>query len=213
MMTQAFYTGISGIRGNQYAIDVVSNNMANISTVGYRGAEYEFASLFEESLAGAGTSTVGLGSKLQATSMKGGQGILQLTDRSTDLAILGDGWFGTLGEDDPVYTRDGSFTFDENDDLVSLDGFHVLGTLANNINEDGILTNKVDSLPLGNVGEQEKLRFPKTLSYPPEATTTVRYEGNLGNDDEIRIMGAGIVDIENNKNNLNYLLLWTQTNL
>jgi len=100
MMTQAFYTGISGIKSNASAIDVVSDNLANISTVGFRGSEYEFSSIFEErinSVASSGTSSIGIGSQLQATAIKGGQGVLQLTDKSTDLAILGDGWFGIQG--------------------------------------------------------------------------------------------------------------------
>ena len=222
MMTQAFYTGISGIRSDQYAIDVTSNNIANISTTGYRGAEYEFASLFEGSLNtsdSSTSSTVGLGTRLQATSLKESQGVLELTDRSTDLAILGDGWFGVENNGEAIYTRDGAFTFDANDDLVSLSGFHVLGTMGNNISANDILTTQLDAVSLGDVDAQEKLRFPKDLAYPPEPTTAVSYTGNLAelNDssssqtlDAIRTMGAGIVDPQNNKNNLK--LTFTPTN-
>ena len=48
MMTQALYTGISGIQANQKAIDITSDNLANISTVGFRGSQAEFSTLFEE---------------------------------------------------------------------------------------------------------------------------------------------------------------------
>ncbi|PHQ90220.1 MAG: flagellar basal body rod protein, partial [Sulfurimonas sp.] len=205
MMTQAFYTGISGIRTNQYAIDVVSDNMANISTVGFRGSEYEFASLFEERLSTASsvsTSSVGIGTRFQTTAIKTGQGVLQLTDRSTDLAILGNGWFGIEGNGKPIYTRDGSFTFDANDDLVSVDGFHVLGTLGSNISADDVLIATVEETPLGSVGTQVKLRFPQSLTYPAEATTTATFGGNLGNADETRTIGVGVVDPQNNKNHL-----------
>lgn len=205
MMSQAFYTGISGIRSNAYAIDVVSDNMANISTIGFRGSEYEFASLFEERIATASstsTSSIGAGSRLQATSIKSGQGSLQLTERSTDLAILGDGWFGIQGNDKPLYTRDGSFTFDENDDLVSLDGFHVLGTLGNNISDNDVLTSKIDEILLAEVGAQEKLRFPKSLVYPPEPTQNAKFLGNIGTANEIRTIGAGVIDPLSNKNHL-----------
>ena len=212
MMTQAFYTGISGIRSSGYAIDVVSDNMANISTVGFRGSEFEFASLFEESLSttsSATTSTIGVGSRLQTTALKSGQGSLQLTDRSTDLAILGDGWFGIQGNGKPIYTRDGSFTFDSNDDLVSLDGFHVLGTLGNNISDDDILTAKIDEIALGSIDTQEKLRFPKSLVYPSEPSTIANFGGNIGHLDELRTIGVGVVDPENNKNHLK--LTFTRT--
>ncbi|MDQ7045277.1 MAG: flagellar hook-basal body complex protein [Sulfurimonas sp.] len=211
-MSQAFYTGISGIRSNQYAIDVVSNNMANVSTVGFRGSNYEFASLFEEQLSTAtsvASSSIGLGSRLQATSMVDGQGVLQLTDRSTDLAILGDGWFGIQGEGDPVYTRDGAFTFDANDDLVSLDGLHVLGTLGGNISDNDVLTSTIDEIPLGPIASQEKLKFPKSLTFPPVATSLATFSGNLGNLDEVRTMSAGVVDSQSNKNELK--LTFTRT--
>ena len=203
MMTQAFYTGISGIKSNSSAIDVVSDNLANINTVGFRGSEYEFASIFEERInnGAPGSNSIGIGSQLQATSLKSGQGVLQLTDKSTDLAILGDGWFGIQGNDKPIYTRDGAFTFDANDDLVSLDGLHVLGTMGGNISDD-VLTTKLDEVPLGAVTAQEKLRFPKSLVYPPEATTRAQFLGNIGTENEVRTIGAGVVDPQSNKNHL-----------
>ena len=181
MMTQAFYTGISGIRSDQYAIDIVSDNIANLSTVGFRGAEYEFASLFEENLnttSSSITSSVGVGSRLQATTSKMSEGVLETTDRSTDLALLGEGWFGIQSTGRPVYTRDGAFNFDANNNLVSNDGFHVLGTMTGNIDGE-VLTNDIEETILGDVTAQEKLSFPNELYYPPVATTTATFSGNL----------------------------------
>jgi len=125
MMTQAFYTGISGLKSNQTSIDILSNNLSNISTVGYRGYNVEFASLFEESLktASSSSNSVGVGVRSQASSMNRDQGSIQLSDKSTDLAIVGNGWFGIQGESDPMYTRAGNFTFDRDSDLVTSDGY------------------------------------------------------------------------------------------
>jgi len=203
-MTQAFYTGISGIRSNQYAIDVVSDNLANIGTVGFRGSEYGFASMFESAVISASDATdntIGVGSRIQSTTLKETQGSLILTDRNTDLAIMGDGWFGIKGEGKALYTRDGSFTFNSNDDLVSVEGLHVLGTMGGNI-ANNTLTSVIDEIKLGKVGTQEKLQFPKYLTYPPEATTKATFMGNIGTSDELRTMGAGVVDSQNNKNHL-----------
>ena len=204
-MTQAFYTGISGIRSNQFAIDVVSDNLANISTTGYRGSKYEFASLFESAVTSAnGTavdSSVGIGTRVQATTLDEKNGSLQLSDRSTDLAILGNGWFGVEGAGDPIFTRNGAFIFDADDDLVTNDGLHVLGTMGGNIDGE-TLTNKLDDIALGDVTAQEKLRFPKTLTYPPEPSSLATFVGNLGSTSEVRTMGAGVVDPQNNKNHL-----------
>jgi flagellar hook protein FlgE len=212
MMTQAFYTGLSGLKSNSYAIDVVSDNLANISTVGFRSSEYEFASLFETNINTSSTSSsvdssVGVGSRVYATSFVEDQGQILSSDRNTDLAIHGDGWFGIQEANDIVYTRDGTFNFDANNDLVSLDGFHVLGTMGGNINGE-TLVKKIDEVPLSDIEKQEKLRFPKYLVYPQEATTTAKFIGNIGAEDEIQTMGAGVVDPENNKNSLK--LVFTQ---
>jgi len=204
MMTQAFYTGISGIKNNATGIDVVSNNIANINTVGYRGYTTEFSSLFEESI-NTGTvsgSSSGYGVQVQATSMIKDQGTLALSDRSTDIAILGDGWFGVQGKHEPIYTRDGAFTFDANSDLVTIDGYHVLGTMGGNIAQGDVLSGKIDEILLGSVSEQEKLRFPKTLTYPPEPTTNAKFLANLGVGFEPITVGASAVDPQNNKNHL-----------
>ena len=209
MMTQAFYTGISGLKSNQTGIDIVTDNLANISTVGFRGYNTEFASMFEDSLNTASsnsstTSSVGLGVQMQASTMIRDQGVIQLSDQSTDLAIVGDGWFGIAGGDDQdtMYTRAGNFTFDRDSDLITPDGHYVLGTMGGNISADGLLTGVLAEVPLGEVGVQEKLRFPQTLVYPPEPSTSAKYLGNLGSEDELRTMGAGVIDPLNNKNNL-----------
>lgn len=213
MMTQAFYTGLSGIKSNQFALDVVSDNLANISTTGFRGAEYEFSTLFEDALntdseGSSVSSTTGLGTQINATSTMMATGTISSTERNTDLAILGAGWFGVVGEGDPVFTRNGSFSFDSNNDMITQDGFHVLGTMANNISTDGILTQVVEKTELGDVATQGKLQFPKSLTYPSQATSYVNFFGNLGSADEVIKMGSSVIDPEGNINNLS--LTFTQ---
>ncbi|MDD2789668.1 MAG: flagellar hook-basal body complex protein [Sulfurimonas sp.] len=206
MMTQAFYSGISGIKTNSTGIDVVSDNIANISTTGFRGYDLEFTSLFEKNIASIGKNaldnTVGVGSRVQATSMMQSTGVLSLTDRSTDLAINGEGWFAIQGAGKPVYTRDGTFSFDANDDLVSLEGYHVLGTMGNNISADNVLTSRIDTLQLGSVNAQEKLRFPSTLSYPTEPSSEANFFANIGVGTEPQTVSANVIDPQGNRNNL-----------
>ncbi|NOR58660.1 MAG: flagellar hook-basal body complex protein [Sulfurimonas sp.] len=209
MMTQAFYTGISGLKSNQGGIDIITDNLANISTVGFRGYNTEFASMFEDSLNttsknSSTSSSIGAGVQLQAATMNRDQGVIQLSDQSTDLAIVGNGWFGIQGSTDAndMYTRAGNFTFDVDNDLVTPDGYYVLGTMGGNINADGVLTGILDEVKLGEVDAQQKLRFPKTLTYPAEASTQAKFIGNMGTDDAVQTMGAGVVDGFNNKNHL-----------
>ncbi len=204
MMTQAFYSGISGVKTHSAGIDIVSDNLANVSTVGYRGNDYEFSSLFDtmvNTTEGSVNSTVGIGTQLSATPMMQGVGSEILSDRSTDMAILGNGWFGVQGEGKPLYTRDGNFTFDKNDDLVTPDGYHVLGTMGGNI-KDGVLTKTLSEIPLGSVAAQEKLNFPKSLAYPPEASTIAKFDGNIGTETNVQTMGATVIDANSDKNDL-----------
>ena len=206
MMSQAFYTGISGLKNYSTGIDVIANNLANISTVGFRGYSAEFASLFEDTLQETSTihsDNVGGGVRVQTSGMNNSQGTLMIGDRSTDLAILGDGWFGIIGEkEETIYTRDGAFSIDANADLVTADGYYVLGTLANNISEENVLTKQLGETPLGDVNTQEKLRFPQTLTFPPQPSTKVNFLGNIGVGYEPVAMGAAVVDAQNNRNDL-----------
>ncbi|MFA5234870.1 MAG: flagellar hook-basal body complex protein [Sulfurimonas sp.] len=206
MMSQAFYTGINGIKAHQYGIDVISDNLANINTVGFRGYTTEFSSLFEEALVtssdfSSASSGVGIGTKLNTVAMNESSGVFQLSDRSTDLAILGDGWFGIQAEGEPVYTRDGAFLFDENRDLVTNDGYYVLGTMGDNIT-DGVLTQQLAEVELGDVDAQQKLQFPEELLFSVQPTTEASFYGNLTAGDETRVISSGIIDAQNNKNNL-----------
>ena len=205
-MTQAFYTGLSGLQSNQVAIDVISDNLANTSTIGFRGYTTEFSNMFEEmlntdSLDTTTGNSIGVGTKLSGTIMDESRGVFQLTESSTDLAILGDGWFGVQGDSEPVYTRDGSFTFDANRDLVTQDGYYVLGTMGTNISGE-VLTEQLNTIPLGDVETQEKLRFPSSLTFPAQATTEAIFDGNLNLDDGIVTASAGVFNSDGVKNNL-----------
>ncbi|MDO8454140.1 MAG: flagellar hook-basal body complex protein [Sulfurimonas sp.] len=206
MMTQAFYTGISALKSNQTAIDVISDNLANVGTNGFRGYSAEFSSLFENALhsTSAGSSAnsqTGVGTRVSATTMNMQNGSAILSEKSTDLAINGDGWFGIQSSGEPLYTRDGAFSFDANDDLVTNDGFHVLGTMGGNISND-TLTKTLNEIPLSAAGAQEKLQFPRYLTYPPEPTTNAKFFANLGLGTETVPVGVGIVDSAGNKNSL-----------
>ncbi|WP_373071823.1 flagellar hook-basal body complex protein [Sulfurimonas sp.] len=207
MMTQAFYTGISGLKSGQAAIDVEANNIANISTVGFRAYNAEFANLFEDALTAAASgisNSIGIGSKLQSSTMRTETGSFALSDRSTDMALEGDGWFGILDDSgEAMYTRAGSFTFDQNSDLVNPVGEYVLGSMAGNIDlATNSVTNDSQDAPLGDVTQVEKLSFPNTLVYPAEPTTYATFAGNIGTENVARTIGASAIDPEGNRNHL-----------
>lgn len=151
-MTQGYYAGLSGIQTHQYAIDVVSDNLANVNTVGYRGSNTEFASLLSTKIVSAGAQTptandLEVGVRLQATTMNTTGGTLVNTDRFNDLAIGGNGWFGVSKGSNNYFTRAGNFVFDEyqkiagagNSSVARLttgDGMYVTGTMLGNFAYD-----------------------------------------------------------------------------
>jgi len=151
-VNQAYYSGISGIMTHQYGLDVVSDNIANVNTVGYKGSTAEFNELFTNILVSAGstptTNSIGMGSRLQSTTTQMQNGTLLASDRFNDLAIGGNGWFGVVSGNDAYYTRAGNFVFDEyqtvagdpNSSVARLttnDGKYVTGTMLSNFAYNG----------------------------------------------------------------------------
>ena len=205
-MIQAFYSGISGIRAHQDAIDITSDNLANIQSVGFRGSNAEFASLFDnakntQTLTSSVDSTVGVGARVSATALDLSQGTLINSERNTDLAIVGDGWFAIEGANGRYFTRNGTFGFDSNRDLVTPDGMYVLGTIGNNIDTtNNILTKELSEIPLEDVTKQQKLKLPETLYYPPQPTSNIQFFGNIGTENETRVISAKAIDAEGNIN-------------
>ncbi len=205
-MIQAFYTGVSGISTNQTAIDITSDNIANMDTIGFRSYTPEFASLFNDAInthnpSSSTNSSVGIGSRVNATTLNLQQGSVIQTDRTTDLAIEGEGWFGITDSQNIYYTRAGNFTFDVNRDLVNDEGMYVLGTLGDNIDyTTNTLTKRLDDIALGDVEKQQKIQLPDNLTYPTEPTTNISFSGNLGTEDVPRVISAEAIDTDGNKN-------------
>ncbi len=138
-MLRSLFAGISGLRVNQTMLDVTGNNIANANTIGFKSSTTVFQDTLSQMLTGAtgqsatrgGTNPlqVGLGVQLAATSTNFNQGSAQTTGRPTDLMIQGDGMFITRKGNEMLYTRAGSFTFDEVGSLVNPTGNRVQGYL------------------------------------------------------------------------------------
>jgi flagellar hook protein FlgE len=137
-MLRALSTGVTGLRTNQEALDVIGNNIANINTTGFKGSRAEFADLLSQTLTGEQAPTtnlggrdasqIGLGTRLAAVQTNFTQGTIQSTDHGTDLAIQGDGLFVMRNGANTFYSRAGSFTLDANGTLVdSVTGYKVQG--------------------------------------------------------------------------------------
>ena len=133
----------TGMQAQQTNVDVISNNLANMTTTGFKRRRAEFQDLMYQSLRRVGTNTsdsgtvvpagaqVGLGVRTAAIYRINEQGTLQQTSNSLDLAISGNGYFPvTLPSGDTAYTRDGTFGLAPDGTIVTADGYPVSGGLT-----------------------------------------------------------------------------------
>ncbi|WP_027633930.1 flagellar hook-basal body complex protein [Clostridium hydrogeniformans] len=156
-MLRSMYSGISGMKVNQTKLDVVGNNIANVGTTAFKGQRTRFQDVLSQNagramapslnLGGVNPRQVGLGVQLAGIDTLVTQGMMQPTGRNLDLAVDGEGYFmvargekafggeitvvnNTIGNSngrDIMFTRDGSFGTDHEGNLVTADGYRVLG--------------------------------------------------------------------------------------
>ncbi|MDA3967402.1 flagellar hook protein FlgE [Helicobacter sp. WB40] len=191
-MLRSLWAGVSGMQGHQIALDIESNNIANVNTNGFKYSRAEFATMISQTkrsatspyggYGGVNDLSVGLGTGIETTTKIFSQGSLQNTDRRSDLALSGQGMFvlSNNGGYSNVYTRDGAFGFDAKGNFVNSSGFIVQGwvrDLSQLDNNCGIADRDVvdTSRPAGNI------TIDPRLTIPAKATTQVVGNINLTN--------------------------------
>jgi len=164
----SFSAALSALSANTTAIDVVGNNLANLSTTGFKASIVSFQDLVTESLgAGLGETQVGFGVGTPLTTREFNQGALQSTGGVDDAAVQGGGFFVLS---DPtgaqLFTRAGNFNVDANGNLLSASGASVQGwnTVNGVLNTNG---------PIGNI------KVPIGTLQPPVASTQFSASMNL----------------------------------
>src|SRR4051812_27117269 len=174
-LTSTLYTGLSGLDVNQTRLNVVGNNIANANTVAFKGSRALFKPQFyvtdnggtpsSAEFGGQNPSQRGLGAVVASIEKDFSAGAIESTGKSTDMAIDGDGFFVVKGKEQ-AYTRDGSFTLNSNNELVTTTGDFVQGF--------GVDAN-------GNViaGALQNVKVPLGSLTQAKATTTASFQGNL----------------------------------
>ncbi len=134
-MIKAMRTAATGMIAQQFNVDTIANNLANVNTTGFKKNNVEFQDLLYQTIRAAGTTfiqgaevpselQVGNGVKVAATPKMFSQGDVVPTNRKLDVALNGDGFFQVMGPDGTIYyTRDGSFQINRDGTLVTKDGF------------------------------------------------------------------------------------------
>jgi flagellar basal-body rod protein FlgG len=134
-MIRSLWTSATGMQAQVLNLDVISNNLANVNTTGFKKSRAEFQDLLYETLRPAGTSSsqdsqvptgiqIGHGTRPSTVLKIFTQGTMENTDNELDLAIEGDGFFQIiLPNGETAYTRDGAFKLDSDGRVVNSDGF------------------------------------------------------------------------------------------
>jgi|SoiMethySBSTD1v2_1073268.scaffolds.fasta_scaffold65291_2 flagellar hook protein FlgE len=122
-----FQSGLSGLNASAKNLDVIGNNVANSNTVGFKSSRAVFADVFASSLAGAGASNIGIGTKLAQVQQEFTQGNLTVTSNPLDLAINGRGFLRLDNNGAVAYSRNGQLHLDENGYIVNGDGLRLTG--------------------------------------------------------------------------------------
>lgn len=189
---RSFTIGVSGLNASGQGMGVIGDNIANAGTNGFKSSRAEFQDVLAVSLKGIeGGDQFGAGTKLGHIKPLMTQGDITRTDSVTDLALSGDGMFTIDAPAGRTFTRDGSFHFDKEGQLTTMDGYKVLGYQAD---EFGKITNRVDAIKLGGT------------NIPAKATKDVNMMMNL--DSRVNKMEFSIENPEKTSNFSNSMTIY-----
>lgn len=140
-MLRALYSSATGMKAQEYLIDVTSNNLANVNTNGFKRSQLDFADLLYSTIRQAGSEVasgqpspvglqIGSGVRPVGTTKNFSIGTLEQTGVATDMAIEGEGFFKViLSNNEERFTRDGSFRVTPNGQLVTAEGNQLADTI------------------------------------------------------------------------------------
>ncbi len=189
-ISQALYTGVTGLSVNADAMSVTANNIANANAKGFKRDRAEFEDLLSTGVSSG--ANIGRGAKLRDVKTIHTQGGLKVTDNITDIAIQGMGFLIVTNPDTEVqesagkfFTRVGSLNFDKDGNLTDSNGGRVQGYMAN---KDSSLSSRLTDIKI------------RTSSIPPKATEKVLVNVNLDSREKIMEVDFDIASPEKSSN-------------
>nr|WP_057924542.1 flagellar hook protein FlgE [Burkholderia ambifaria] len=166
-----YQQGLSGLAGASTALDVIGNNIANANTVGFKSSTAQFSDMYANSIATSVNTQIGIGTTLASVQQQFGQGTINTTNSSLDVAINGNGFFQMSNNGVMSYTRDGTFQRDKNGYIVNAQGMNLMGYAAD---KSGVL----------NTSQTVSLQAP-TTNIAPTPTTRITGQFNLNSQDTV----------------------------
>lgn len=189
-MVRSMYSGVSGMRTHQTAMDTIGNNIANVNTYGFKGSRTTFADIYYQSLRGASAasasrggvnaSQVGVGSQVRSVDLMMTRSSFTQTDMTMDVAVDGEGFLQVMDPDgNKYYTRAGQLLFDANGNLVDSKGNFVLGTNGDPFGKDPGSDKIQVSLGSVNPAASKKTEEINGIKWTV-STTNPTEDGNVG---------------------------------
>jgi len=179
----AFQQGLSGLNTSSKSIDVISNNIANASTVGFKSSQAHFSDVYAASLQGAGASQVGIGVGLSNVFQQFTQGNVTTTNNALDISINGGGFYRMSDNGAVTYTRNGQFHVDKDGYVVNDGGLRLTGYLADPTS--GVISPSTPGDLLINASD-----IPPVATGTSTGTTVQGVVANLNLDSRADFLGA-----------------------
>ncbi|HTY93443.1 MAG TPA: flagellar hook protein FlgE, partial [Steroidobacteraceae bacterium] len=171
----SFNIALTGLNAATQDLSVTANNLANVSTVGFKGSRAEFADLFSATQTGVSSTATGNGVSVQEIAQQFSQGNIETTGNNLDLAISGNGFFTVSNNGALEYTRKGEFQVNSAGEVVTASGakLQVYPPLANGGFNTGGLSNLSlnagDSAPAATTTASLTANLPANATQPPDA--------------------------------------------
>lgn len=168
----SLFAGVSGLNANGTALSVIGNNIANMSTVGFKSSKASFADLISSSISGgSGAVQTGIGVALTGVEGDFSQGSLATSSNVLDMAIDGNGFFVVKdAQGGTFYSRAGSFRLDKDNNVVDPSGFKMQGFLADT---NGTITGSIGDISLPSTTASPKATDQAFLAANLNSATTI----------------------------------------
>ena len=167
----SFYTSLTGLNAATAQLGVTANNVANVSTVGFKRSRADFGDIFATSPLQKASATIGQGVSLKRVTQEFGQGNMTFSSNTLDLAISGDGFFPLKSQDgfQDIFTRNGSFLMDDQFNVVNSAGQRLMAA-------------SVDSSGKANLTDMNVLTIPQKTNGMATQTSKVQLGLNFPAD-------------------------------
>lgn len=188
-----FQQGLSGINAAATNLDVIANNIANASVVGFKASQAQFADVFASALDQSGAGEIGIGVQVKAVAQHFFQGSITVTNNPLDVAINGTGFFRMSDNGVISYTRNGQFHLDSSGYIVDSDNRRLTGYAVDSSGKV-LATSPVElQVPMGDIAPSPTANFTVGLNLDARAEVLPPAGFDMNNPDTYTASTSGTI--------------------